>query len=155
MTTKQHLIVSIDLKDRIINNKVISCYIPKLNNIPVLGENGYILKESLNNGIIKDNKELAMKFIQIKIDEINSFMEKNSKYLHNKWNYIKNDEDNTFPDEGIEVIVSDNINEDVAWYIRSGEYKWLKTNIKNDEVNDFTSFIPTKWKIIDLDKYFE
>ena len=73
--------ISIETEDRIINNKTISCYIPKLNNIPVLGESGYILKESNNNGVVKNNKDLAMTFIQMKIDEINSFMEKNSKFL--------------------------------------------------------------------------
>jgi len=75
--------ISIELENRIINNKTVSCYIPKLNNIPVLGVDGYILKESEYNGIMtNNNKELAMKFIQRKIDEINSFMEKNSKYIN-------------------------------------------------------------------------
>jgi hypothetical protein len=71
------------------------------------------------------------------------------KLVSKKWIDIKEGDYNTLPSEGINVLISDGINHDVAYYIRSGEYKWLKVNIKNDEAPEFDDFIPIKWKYID------
>ena len=65
------------------------------------------------------------------------------------WNIIDEEADDTFPPEGEEVLVSDGFNYDVAWYIRSGEYKWLKSNVIRDITFDFKSFVPIKWKSIE------
>lgn len=46
------------------------------------------------------------------------------------------------------MLVSDGIHYDVAYYIMSVEYKWLKLNVLEDDANLFTSFIPTKWKYL-------
>ena len=88
-------------------------------------------------------------------NNINSLMENQStnsykiKLVSKKWIDIKEGDYNTLPSEGINVLISDGINHDVAYYIRSGEYKWLKVNIKNDEAPEFDDFIPIKWKYID------
>ncbi len=76
--------ITIDIENRIINKKDTPCYIPKINNVSILGEHGYILKNSINDkGEVTDNIELANTYLQVKIDEINSFMDKNSKFLNN------------------------------------------------------------------------
>lgn len=54
----------------------------------------------------------------------------------------------TYPPEGVEVLVTDGTHYDVAWYLRSGEYRWVKTNVKNDALDDFLNFIPTHWSSI-------
>ena len=69
------------------------------------------------------------------------------------WYQISNDkhildEYDTYPPEGIDVLVSDGTHTDVANYLRSSEYKWTKVNVKDDELNDFTNFIPIEWKFI-------
>lgn len=68
--------------------------------------------------------------------------------MSTKWIHIKNNDDTTYPDEGEEVLVSDGINCDVAWFLRSGEYKWLKADIQKDTSDDFQGFVPIKWKLI-------
>lgn len=65
------------------------------------------------------------------------------------WKDVDPEEDNTFPEEGVEVLVSDGINYDVAWYLRSGSYKWVKSNLVHDDLDDFRSFIPIKWLTIE------
>lgn len=71
-------------------------------------------------------------------------------FMKNDWIEIIEEGDyHTYPSEGIEVLVSDGTNHDVAYYIMSGEYKWLKVDVKNDNVYDFENFIPIKWKLID------
>ena len=65
------------------------------------------------------------------------------------WIEIIKDDYKTYPDEGIEVLVSDGENYDVAYYIMSGCYKWLKVNLIEDDINDFKSFIISKWCYID------
>lgn len=55
----------------------------------------------------------------------------------------------TYPDQGIDVLVSDGKNYDVAWFIMSGDYKWLKNNIKDDTAEEFNSFEISKWTYID------
>lgn len=64
------------------------------------------------------------------------------------WTNIDTELYETYPPEGVDVLVSDGENFDIAWYIMSGEYKWLKTHIFDDDCYDFTSFIPTKWRPI-------
>jgi hypothetical protein len=55
----------------------------------------------------------------------------------------------TYPKEGYPVVVSDDLaNYEVAWYLMSGEYKWQKDDVLNDDVDEFTSFIITKWSYI-------
>lgn len=55
----------------------------------------------------------------------------------------------TYPKEGYEVLVSDGKNYDVAYYIMSGEFKWVKVNVLEDDIDDFNSFVVTKWAYID------
>ena len=67
----------------------------------------------------------------------------------NEWVEIGPEYDDSYPDEGETVLISDgDDNYDTAYYILSGEYKWLKENISLDTVNDFDDFSPTKWKEI-------
>lgn len=74
--------ITIEIENRIVNKKETPCYIPKINDVSVLGEYGYILKNSMNDkGEVTDNLKLAKSYIQDKVDEINSFMDKNSKFL--------------------------------------------------------------------------
>jgi len=74
--------ITIEIENRIVNKKETPCYIPKINDVSVLGEHGYILKNSMNDkGEVTDNSKLAKSYIQDKVDEINSFMDKNSKFL--------------------------------------------------------------------------
>ena len=68
--------------------------------------------------------------------------------LEYSWVTIINEDYDTYPKEGYDVLVSDGIYYDVAFYIMSGEYKWLKSNALKFDTNLFTSFIPTKWKYI-------
>lgn len=63
------------------------------------------------------------------------------------WIYIiENDDFDTYPKEGIDVLVSDGEDYDVAYYLRSGEYKWMKTDLIQDDAHDFKQFIITKWR---------
>lgn len=71
------------------------------------------------------------------------------KVIKRNWIEVKKDDIDTYPSEGIDVLVSDGYNHDVAYYLMSGEYKWMKVNIKNDESNEFTDFVIKKWKYID------
>lgn len=68
------------------------------------------------------------------------------------WIQIKENDINTYPKEGYNVIVSNGVNVDVAYYSMSDEYKWMKINVKNDDVSEFTDYNVTKWKYIDEDK---
>lgn len=70
-----------------------------------------------------------------------------NKYVVNdEWVYFDENNSETFPPEGEDVLVSNGTNYDVAWYILSSSYKWLKCHIELDEVDEFTSFVPIKWK---------
>lgn len=64
------------------------------------------------------------------------------------WIVIEKDNYDSFPKEGIEVLVSDGKHYDVAYYIMSGEYKWVKVDVIQDDINDFNSFVITKWAYI-------
>lgn len=75
------------------------------------------------------------------IDKINGELEYS-------WVDILEGDYDTYPKEGYSVLVSDGIHYDVAYYIMSGDYKWLKSNILEDDANLFTSFVPTKWKYL-------
>ena len=66
-----------------------------------------------------------------------------------KWVKLIQGDYSTYPNEGIDVIVSDDIHYDIAYYVMSGEYKWLKSDLVNDDVNDFISFTITKWAYIE------
>ena len=61
-----------------------------------------------------------------------------------EWVEIKGEGD-THPKEGYTVLVSDGINYDTAWYLRSGEYIWKKSDILNDTEPEFNNFPITKW----------
>lgn len=139
---------SIDIEHRIFQGQYVPCYIPKINNVPVLDEQSFILKESINDAKTKitNNYPMVKSILDNKVKEIESFMEKNSKFFD--WVNINKNNDDTFPEEGLDVMVSDGKHYDVAYYVRSGEYKWLKVNVDLDDANDFTSFVPIKWKII-------
>ena len=70
--------------------------------------------------------------------------------MRNNWVEIIEIDYDTYPPEGYSCIVSDGIHYDVAYYVMSGEYKWLKeTNVEEDEYEDFTSFKILYWKLID------
>lgn len=63
------------------SGKMVKCFIPKINGIPVLG-NGYIIAESINNeGVVKNNIEVAEFFLNKKKKEIQKFFDENSKFL--------------------------------------------------------------------------
>lgn len=65
------------------------------------------------------------------------------------WIEIIEDDYETYPNEGIVVLVSDGINYDVAYYVMSGTYKWLKeTNVEEEVCEYFTSFKPLYWELI-------
>ena len=71
--------ISIEVENRIINNKEVSCYIPTINGVSVMN-NGYIIKESINSeGKKTDNLELAKSILQNKIEEINRFINSNGR----------------------------------------------------------------------------
>ena len=62
-----------------------------------------------------------------------------------EWIEIKEEEYDTYPAEGCTVLVSDGINYDTAWYLRSSEYIWKKSDVLNDDELDFNNFVITKW----------
>lgn len=64
------------------------------------------------------------------------------------WIEIVKDVYYTYPKEGINVLVSNGTHHDVAYYIMSGEYKWVKEDLINDDYFDFTSFDVLKWAYI-------
>ena len=66
-----------------------------------------------------------------------------------KWNKIINKDYDTYPNEGIDVLVSDGINYDVAYFVMSGSYYWLKADLINDEAYKFKAFIIKKWTYIE------
>lgn len=52
---------------------------------------------------------------------------------------------NTYPKEGYDVIVSDGIHYDIAWYLMSSTYKWMKNDLYKDDCNEFNQFKIIKW----------
>lgn len=60
---------------------------------------------------------------------------------------LENDYD-TYPKEGYSVIVSDGTNYDVAWYLMSSSYVWMKTDVVKDDAKKFNQFKITKWSYI-------
>lgn len=64
------------------------------------------------------------------------------------WRTIDKDNFDTYPTEGINVLVSDGIHHDVAYFIKSQTYKWFKVNLKLDDANEFDEFEITKWAYI-------
>ena len=72
----------IKIENRLIKDKEIPCYIPTINDIPILGI-GYILKDSINNnGVKTDNYSLAEYFLKSKLKEIENFLNKNDKFIN-------------------------------------------------------------------------
>jgi hypothetical protein len=75
--------ISIDIETREVNKRRVDCYIPKINDVPVLGT-GFILKESINSeGKKIDNIELAKFFLNKKVNDIKDFMMENLKFIQN------------------------------------------------------------------------
>lgn len=108
------------------------------------------------SGIMKSNISYAMNIsgkTSIDIDYDLSKIEeyKFVPYSHeNKtkdWIFI-DDENNIYPNEGEEVLISDGINYDIAYFIKSAGYKFYKMNIKEGISILFDSFIPIKFKYI-------
>lgn len=64
------------------------------------------------------------------------------------WFEIKEDDIDTYPSEGIDVLISDGKNYDVAYYLMSSEYVWMKVDIALDSADEFKGFTPIKWKYI-------
>lgn len=55
-------------------------------------------------------------------------------------------ENKQYPPEGIDVVIGDDLgNEDIAYFIMSGEYVWVTFDYEADETKIFTRFTPTKW----------
>ncbi len=87
---------SIDIEHRIFQGQYVPCYIPKINNVPVLDEQSFILKESINDAKTKitNNYPMVKSILDNKVKEIESFMEKNSKFFD--WVNIDKNNDDTF-----------------------------------------------------------
>ncbi len=68
------------------------------------------------------------------------------------WIKINIDDDNTYPKEGIIVLISDGVNYDTAYYLRSSSYYWLKVSVKKDTVTKFKDFEIIKWAYINENK---
>lgn len=111
-----------------------------------LGFGDVFTKEELSKFEEKRNRE----------NNINSLLEESSdlkpvdkvKIVKEKWTDLITDDYNTYPSEGIEVLVSDGNNHDVAYFIMSGTYKWVKVSVKDDDISYFDNFIPIKWRYI-------
>ena len=70
-------------------------------------------------------------------------------YRSKTWVKLENKYD-SYPSEGIEVIASDDEgNEAQLYFLMSSEYVWMKVDKEADDANEFTDFIPTKWKVLD------
>jgi hypothetical protein len=54
----------------------------------------------------------------------------------------------TYPKEGIDVLISDGKQYDVAYYLMSSTYVWMKVHPSRDEAVEFREFTPTMWKPI-------
>jgi hypothetical protein len=67
-----------------------------------------------------------------------------------EWTIINEDDIATLPSEGVEVLVSDGKNMEVAWYLHSGEYKWMKYICEIDDHIEFNRFDVTEWKALDV-----
>ena len=63
-------------------------------------------------------------------------------------NFLQGLEAKKLQKEGYDVLVSDETNFDVAWFLYSSEYKWVKNDLLNDDLKDFESFRVIKWKYI-------
>lgn len=71
---------------RMHNKNLTPCYIPKINNVPIL--NGYVLKESINlKGETKDNIKLAEFFLEDRVKKLEKDKLNINKY-YNTWNRI-------------------------------------------------------------------
>lgn len=64
------------------------------------------------------------------------------------WIPGKRNQIDTWPEEGIEVLVTDGTHYDVAWYLYSQSYMWMKTSVKQDDCVEFVNFVPTHWASI-------
>jgi hypothetical protein len=62
------------------------------------------------------------------------------------WILINENDIETLPKEGIDVLISDGDNYDVAYYLMSSEYVWMKVDLEKDDAFVFKGFTPTKWK---------
>ena len=73
----------IDIETRLNRNgKEVDCYIPKINGINILGENCFILKESVSlTGVITNNLEFTKSILEDKVKEVEKFLLKNGKLL--------------------------------------------------------------------------
>jgi hypothetical protein len=66
------------------------------------------------------------------------------------WVTIVEDDINTYPKEGINVIISDGEKYDVAYYLMSSTYVWMKIDVIMDDVYEFTDFKVTKWTYTEI-----
>jgi hypothetical protein len=73
-----------------------------------------------------------------------------------EWNRIIENDYSTYPDEGYEVLIGDdNGNYDVAWFLMSGEYLWMKDNRLIDDTYEYQGINITKWSYITNIQYKE
>lgn len=64
----------------------------------------------------------------------------------NGWITIIPGDYDTYPPEGIDVLVTDGTHYDVANFLMSSSYVWMKTNLEEDTQREFKDFIVIKWK---------
>lgn len=65
------------------------------------------------------------------------------------WIILVEDDYNTYPKEGVEVLVSDGENYDIAWYLMSSEYMWMKTDHAKDTADKYKGITIIKWSYIE------
>ncbi len=90
-----------------------------------------------------DNITKAAALLAAVLDDMNAVTKDNIEWV----TFIDKDY-STYPPEGETVLVTDEINYDTAYYLKSSEYKWMKVDILNDDCNIFNQFEIKKWKLI-------
>jgi hypothetical protein len=73
-------------------------------------------------------------------------IKKFNESIDNEWIEIVEDNIKTYPNEGISVIISDGKHYDIAYYLMSGEYVWMKEFVSKDTTEEYKEFVPIKWK---------
>jgi hypothetical protein len=75
-----------------------------------------------------------------------NFREKNINTI--TWIKLREGEYETYPKEGIDVLVTDGIHLDIAWFLMSSTYEWRKTDLAIDDAKLFNQFKITQWAYI-------
>lgn len=67
---------------------------------------------------------------------------------NNGWITIIPGNYDTYPPEGIDMLVTDGTHYDVANFLMSSSYVWMKTNMEEDDQREFKDFPIVKWRAI-------